>query len=107
MRNGGSVNKFLRDCSGAVLVEVSIIFPIFLLVALGTVDVSYMLFDWTQANKATYRGARMAVISDPVATGITNPTYSTAGTQLGQLCFDSAGAANATSSCPTVNTVCT
>jgi Flp pilus assembly protein TadG len=108
MKSAGSVNKFLRDSDGASLVEFTIVFPIFILAALGTVDITYMLFDWSMANKAAFIGARTAIVSDPVASGITNLTYSTAGTQTGQPCFDPAtGDANLTSGCPTVNTVCT
>jgi Flp pilus assembly protein TadG len=76
-------------------------------VTFGTVDFSYMLFEWSMANKAVFIGARRAVVLDPVATGITNPTYtSTQMSNLGQSCFDPAtGAAN--SNCPTANTTCT
>ncbi len=49
--------RLLRDCEGSALVEFTVVFPIFMLVAFGTVDVSYMLFEWSQANKATYIGA--------------------------------------------------
>jgi Flp pilus assembly protein TadG len=97
-----------RDSNGASLVEFTLVFPVVMLVALGSVDVVYMLFQWGEANKAAYVGARQAVILDPVATGVTNLTYSTAGTQLGQPCFvPGTGAANTTSNCPAVNTVCT
>jgi Flp pilus assembly protein TadG len=107
MRSGGSVNRFLKDSAGGALVEFTLVFPILLLVALGTVDFSYLLFDWSLANKAAFAGARKAVVADPVATGITNLTYSTAGTELNRSCFDSTGAADSTSSCPTVSTTCT
>jgi Flp pilus assembly protein TadG len=42
-----------------------------MLVTLGTVDVTYMLYEWALANKATYVGARAAVVSNPVAQNIT------------------------------------
>jgi Flp pilus assembly protein TadG len=105
MRSGGSVNKLLQDSEGGALVEFTLVFPILLLVALGTVDFTYMLFDWSMANKAAFIGARTAVVSDPVATGITNPTYDT--TLLGQSCSNPATGA-ATGNCPApVSTVCT
>src|SRR5262249_17780084 len=98
----------LRDSSGASLVEFTLVFPLVMLATLGTVDVVYMLWEWGEANKAAYVGARRAVVSDPVANGVTNLTYNAAGTQLGQPCFvPGTGAANTTSDCPTVNTVCT
>lgn len=100
--------RALRDCEGSALVEFTLVFPIFMVCAFGTVDVSYMLFEWAQANKATYIGARTAVVSNPVASGVTNLTYSTQTTELSASCFNAAdGTANSTASCPTVSTVCT
>ena len=100
--------RILRDCEGSALLEFTVVFPIFMVCAFGTVDVSYMLFEWAQANKATYVGARCAVVSNPVASGITGLTYSTQSTELGVSCFNAAdGTVNTTASCPTVSTVCT
>jgi hypothetical protein len=82
----------------------------FALVAFGTVDVSYMLFEWGEANKAAYMGTRFAVVSDPVASGITNLTYNitAGGNQLGSLCFNpSTGADNGNCTTVMVDTVCT
>ena len=88
-------NKLLRDITGSVLVEYTIVFPIFILLILGTIDISYMLSDWALANKATNVGARFAVVSDPVAPNITSSTnYTSSQLQnIGQLCFDSSGTA--------------
>lgn len=97
------------DCEGSALVEFTVVFPIFMIVAFGTVDVSYMMFEWAQANKATYAGARRAVVSDPVATGITSLTMP-ASDVVGTFCFDtSSGGANGNlpTACPTVDTTCT
>jgi Flp pilus assembly protein TadG len=108
MSSGGSVNRFLRDSAGASLVEFTLVFPVVMLVTLGTFDVAYMLFDWAAANKATFAGARRAVVLDPVATEVTQLTYTTAGDHLGEACFDPKdGTANTDSDCPTVDTVCT
>jgi hypothetical protein len=69
-----------------------------MLVAFGTVDVTYMLFEWDMANKAAVIGARTAVVSNPIAGGIMNVAYTG---QLGQSCFN-------TSNCPVIaNVVCT
>jgi len=100
------VNKLIRDCVGSSLVEFTIVFPVLMLIALGTVDVGFMLYDWAAANNAAYVGAHKAILSDPLAAGITNPTYDP--TQMGQLCFDpNTGNANPTSNCPTVQVSCT
>ena len=101
-----SVGKFLHDNAGSVIIEYTLVFPLFIVALLGTVDVTYMLFEWVTANKTTYIGARTAVVSDPVAIGITTPIYTqTQLQQLGQACSNSLnGAANG--NCPSMNTVC-
>jgi hypothetical protein len=64
-----------------------------MIVLLGTVDVSFMLYDWAQANKAAYDGVHRAIVSNPVPQSINDLTYGT--NYLGQAC--SGG------HCPTVN----
>jgi Flp pilus assembly protein TadG len=87
-----------------VLVESTIVIPIFLLLAMGTIDATYMFYDWALANKAAYMGARRAIVSDPVATGITTFTYTSA---AGPYCFDQTTLAG-TGNCPSVSlTTCT
>ena len=92
--------KLLRDIRGSVLVETTIVLPMFLVLVLGTVDVTYMFYDWALANKAAYVGARMAVTSDPVDPDVTNLSYTPAQLQnIGQSCL--------VVSCPSANSVCT
>ena len=98
-------NKLLRDITGSVLVETTIVFPLFILIVFGTVDVTYMFYEWALANKAAYVGARTATLSDPVATGITSQNFDP--TLLGLLCFDP-NTGNSNGNCPTVDaTNCT
>jgi hypothetical protein len=102
------LNKLLRDVSGSMLVEASLVMPLFLLLAMGTVDVSYMFYEWGLANKAAYVGARTAVVSNPVASNVANVSYTATELEnLGQLCFNSA-TGNATNpvNCPTASAVC-
>jgi hypothetical protein len=94
------VNKLIRDCVGSSLVEFTMVFPVFILVALGTVDVAYMLSDWTLANKAAYMGAHRAILTNPVAAGITNLPYDP--TKIGLLCFDPNNDGLPTGNCPSV-----
>jgi Flp pilus assembly protein TadG len=83
------VTNFWHDRTGSVIVEYTIVFPLFILVILGTVDLAYMLFEWGMANKAAYVGARTAVVSFPVAPNITSPNYTATQLQnIGDLCFD-------------------
>src|SRR5437868_1271710 len=76
--------KLLRDISGSALVEATLVIPLMLLLALGIIDVTYMFYEWGLANKAAYRGARTAVVSNPVASDVTNVSFTAT---VGQLCF--------------------
>src|SRR5438552_11915902 len=107
MRSGGLVSKFPQDSEGSSLIEFTLVFPVLLLAALGTVDITFMLFDWSMANKATFAGARTAVVSSPVASGITTVNYSAAQiAQLGNWCFDT-GTGSTNGNCPSPSAVCT
>jgi hypothetical protein len=78
-----------------------------LLLALGIVDVTYMFYEWALASKATYRGARVAVVSNPVASNATNISFSATQLQnIGQLCFvPTTGSATSPANCPTITNV--
>jgi Flp pilus assembly protein TadG len=98
-------SRLWRDIRGAVLLEFTVVFPVLMVIVLGSVDAAYLGFDWATATKTTYLGARFAAANDPVAGGITNDV---SGNKNGQSCFSHAdGTVNATANCPTISTVCT
>jgi hypothetical protein len=111
MRSNLLVGKIWRDIAGSALVEYTVVFPVFILVTLGTVDVTYMLYEWALANKATYVGARAAVVLNPVAHNIIedNLLYSQSQlTKIGQFCFDfTTGLGNGNCPASTMKVVCT
>jgi hypothetical protein len=78
-----------------------------LLLALGIVDVTYMFYEWGLASKAAYRGVRTAAVSNPVASNVTNISFSTAQLQnIGQLCFvPTTGDATSPANCPSITNV--
>lgn len=99
------MNKLIRDCGGGALIEFTLVFPITILVTLGTVDWTYMLYEWGLANKAAYRGARQAIVRDSVTPSATSLSYNSA--DIGDLCFDPAtGAAVSPAKCPTFTYTC-
>lgn len=63
--------RFGRDENGAAMVEMSIVLTLFLLLTMGFVDFAHAFYRWNSASKAVQVGARMASISDPVATALT------------------------------------
>ena len=59
-----------RDETGAVFVEVAVLFPIIITVLFGSVDLLYAFYQWNAAAKAVEVGARIAAVSDPVASSL-------------------------------------
>jgi Flp pilus assembly protein TadG len=66
------LRPFRRDQNGGVLAEVSILIPIIFVFILGAIDFLFAFFQWNAAAKAVEIGARIAAVSDPVATNLAN-----------------------------------
>jgi len=64
------IGRLARDENGGPLVEVAIILPILITLLLGGVDFMNALYQWNAAAKAVEIGARIAAVSDPVASGL-------------------------------------
>jgi len=62
--------RFCADASGAAMVEMTIVLPVLLVLLLGFVDFGYAFYEWNAADKAVQVGARLARVSDPVASGL-------------------------------------
>jgi hypothetical protein len=65
-----SAKYFLRDQRGSVMVEVTIMLSITLILVLGAIDFLLLFYQWNAAAKAVQMGARLAAVSDPVASGL-------------------------------------
>ena len=65
-----SLRRLLRDESGGVLVEATIIAVLLIFFVLGSVDFLFAFYQWNAAGKAVQVGARIAAVSDPVAMGL-------------------------------------
>ena len=70
MRIAMMVLRFARDNNGGVLVEATIMMTIMFVLVLGSVDFLFAFYQWNAAAKAVQVGARIAAVSDPVATGL-------------------------------------
>jgi hypothetical protein len=104
------LRRLLTDGAGASMVEFTLAFPILASVSLGTVDLSYVLYQWNAASKATQLGARAAAVDDPVALGLNNLaedywSVEPYNKNIGKPCSDMNG--NATANCPTFSVTCT
>lgn len=60
------MRKLLRDESGGVLVEVTVMLVILFIFTLGSIDFLMAMYQWGAASKAVQHGARIASTSDPV-----------------------------------------
>jgi hypothetical protein len=66
----GRGKSFRADEAGAAMVEMAIALPLLLTLLLGFVDFGYAFYQWNAANKAVQVGARLAVVSNPIAEGV-------------------------------------
>lgn len=66
------LKRFTQEQGGAVMVEAAIALTVMLVLTLGFVDLGNALYQWNSATKAVQVGARLASISNPVATGLTS-----------------------------------
>jgi len=71
-------HAFLRDCRGASAAEFVLVLPVLALLIFATIDAGWYAWQINLAEKATQAGARMAVVTDPVASGLTTEDYNTA-----------------------------
>ncbi len=62
--------RVVRDTNGGVLVEVTVMMSIMFVVILGLIDFLFLFYQWNAAAKAVQVGARIAAVSDPVASGL-------------------------------------
>ena len=65
-----SVTRLARDDDGGPLVEVAVTLPLLIMFLLGGVDLLNAFYQWNAAAKAVELGARIAAVSDPVASGL-------------------------------------
>lgn len=77
----GFLIRVARDGRGASAAEFALILPIFLLFFIGLIDAGRFLYEVNRGEKATQIGARMAVVTDPVAQSLATASY--VGTSVG------------------------
>jgi Flp pilus assembly protein TadG len=64
------MKRFAGDLDGSVLVEATVMMTMMFVLVLGGVDFLFAFQQWNAAVKAVEIGARIAAVSDPVATGL-------------------------------------
>ena len=73
------LSQFLRNQRAASAAEFALVLPLLLLLLLGTIDVGRYMWNVGQLEKATQMGARYAVVTDMVPSGLYSYSFATAG----------------------------
>lgn len=79
---GKLIIRFHRDDGGAVFVEATASILVFFSLVFGVVEFSYIFYQWNAAAKAMERGARLAAVSNPVASNLKSLTGLEPGTNI-------------------------
>jgi len=108
------MRRLVRDRSAAGAAEFALVLPLLILLLFGVIDAGRFLWEFNRAEKATAAGARVAVVTDVLDSGLADQDYVGVGgltqgdvipaSALGTLQCTSAGCACTTSPCPTVDT---
>ena len=69
------LRAFAGDRSGAGAAEFALMLPLFLLFMFGIIDAGRYAWAFNQAEKATQIGARWAVVTDPVPSGLASHNF--------------------------------
>jgi Flp pilus assembly pilin Flp len=77
------MQSFWKNTRAAAAVEFALVCIPLLLISVGIMEVSFALYQWLAAEKATEIGVRKAVVSDPVASGLTSLTGKTSSNEYG------------------------
>jgi hypothetical protein len=88
------IRNMARDASGAMIVEFALVFPVVLLLTMGSVDVAMYTYQANAAAKATELGARWAVVNPPISANFVTALNSTSwwpDGSLGKSCQEVAG----------------
>jgi hypothetical protein len=72
-------SSFLRDQRAASAAEFAMVLPVMVLFLLGIIDVGRFAYEINQAEKATQSGARWAVVTDMIPSGLASYSFATSG----------------------------
>ena len=79
------LGSMLRCERAAGAAEFAMVLPLMLILLFGTIDAGRFLWAMNRAEKATQMGARYAIVTDPVSTGLVNADFESADLPKGEL----------------------
>lgn len=83
-----AIRKFLKCRDGGMTVEFIAVMPVLVLINFFVIEIGLSYFWWQSVKKAAYVGARVAVVSNPAATGLPTINQVVAGGVTGLSCND-------------------
>lgn len=105
----------LKNESGASAAEFALVLPLLLLFLCGIIDAGRYMWSINRAEKAAQMGVRMAVVTRPIASGITTANYVGVGgltqgdvipsSAFGKITCTNSGCTCTTNPCPAIGTV--
>jgi Flp pilus assembly protein TadG len=69
------IRRLLLDRSASSAAEFAMVLPLLLLLIFGLIDAGRFMWEYNRNEKATQAGARFAVVTDPVASGLTTTGF--------------------------------
>jgi Flp pilus assembly protein TadG len=96
--------QLISDARAASAAEFALVLPLLLILLFGIIDVGRFMWESNEAEKATQMGARYAVVTDPIASGLSSYSFAinggiSQGSAIPTANFTSATCNNATCSC--------
>lgn len=92
----GLFTRFRANCSGASLVEYTLVFAMLMVLSFGLIEFGVVLYQYNAAEKATSVGARWIATRGPVVTGLSDCLVAPPANSAGTPCLDVAGSLSAT-----------
>jgi hypothetical protein len=77
--------RLLRCDRAASAAEFALVLPLLLLFIFGIIDVGRFMWEVNQAEKATQVGARMAIVTNPVSSGLVDADFASSTLPAGSL----------------------
>src|SRR3954454_461795 len=69
------VHRLLRSTAASIAAEFGLVLPLFLLLLFGVIDAGRFMWESNEAEKATQVGARVAIVTDPLSSGLRDEDY--------------------------------
>src|SRR4029450_13631321 len=75
------ITRLVKSTSGAGAAEFALTLPLFLLLLFGVIDAGRFMYEFNRAEKATQVGARVAIVTNVLSSGLRDEDY--AGQNIG------------------------